>query len=98
MADRALEIWPNIKKVAQKWEKITPSKTPKKKKKNYQTAITAIKDNLITAKLNYFSFIASNFAAFSDQVYSDDPLVLFIYDVSSLITSLNVINIQSRKS
>ena len=96
MADRALEIWPNIKKVAQKWEKITPSKTPKEK--NYQTALTAIKDNLITAKLNYFSFIASNFAAFSDQVYSDDPLVLFIYDLSSLITGLNVINIQSRKS
>lgn len=65
MVDRALEIWQNIQKVAQKSEKITPSKTPKEK--NYQTALTAIKDNLITAKLNYF-FIASNFAAFSDQV------------------------------
>ena len=66
MVDRALEIWQNIQKVAQKSEKITPSKTPKEK--NYQTALTAIKDNLITAKLNYFSFIASNSAAFSDQV------------------------------
>ena len=56
VADRAVEIWPNIKKGVEKWEKLAPSK--RLKGKNYQTVFAAIKDNLVTAKLNYFSFIA----------------------------------------
>ena len=32
VADRAVEIWPNIKKVVEKWEKLAPSKRPKEKK------------------------------------------------------------------
>ena len=50
VADRAVEIWPNIKKVVEKWEKLAPSKRPKGK--NYQTVLAAFKDNCITAKLN----------------------------------------------
>ena len=87
VADRAVEIWPNIKKVVEKWEKLAPSERPKGK--NYQTVLAAIKDNLITAKLNYFSFIASILQPFLTKYQSDDPLVSFMYDdVLSLITSL----------
>ena len=50
VADRAVEIWPKIKRVVEKWEKLAPSKRPKGK--NYQTVIAAIKDYLITGKLN----------------------------------------------
>ena len=87
VADRAVEIWPNIKKVVEKWEKLAPSERPKGK--NYQTVLAAIKDNLITAKLNYFSFIASILQPFLTKYESDDPLVPFMYDdVLSLIASL----------
>ena len=84
---RTVYIWPNIKKVVEKWEKLTPSKKPKGK--NYQTVLAAIKDNLITVKLNNFSFIASILQPFLTKYQTDDPLVPFMYDdVSSLITSL----------
>ena len=87
VAHRVVEIQPNIKKVVEKWEKLTPSKRPKGK--NYQTVLAAIKDYLITGKLNYFSFIASILQPFLTKYQSDDPLVPFIYDdVLSLKTSL----------
>ena len=87
VVDRAVEIWLNIKKVVEKWEKLAPSK--RSKGKNYQKVLAAIKDNLITAKLNYFSFTALILQPFLTKYQSDDPLVPFMYDdVSSLITSL----------
>ena len=64
-----------------------PAKDPKKK--NYQTLLAAIKDSLITANLNYFSFVASILQPFLTKYQSDDPHVPFTYDdVLSLITSL----------
>ena len=80
VADR-LEIWPNIKKVVEKWEKLAPSERPKGK--NYQTVFAAIKDNLITAKLNNFLFIASILQPFLTKYQSDDLLVPFMYDDAS---------------
>ena len=87
VADRAVEIWPNIKRVVEKWEKLASSKRPKGK--NYQTVLASIKDNPITAKLNYFSFIASILHPFLTKYQSNDPPVPFMYDdVLSLTTSL----------
>lgn len=84
VANRAVELWPNIKKVVEKWEKLAPSKRPKGK--NYQTVLAAIKDNLTVAKLNYFSFIASILEPFLTKYQSDDPLVPFMYDdITSLV-------------
>ena len=70
-----------------------PAKDPNEK--NYQAVLAAIKDNLISANLNYFSFIVSILQPFLTKYQSDDPLVPLMYDdVSSLIKS-DVINIQS---
>ena len=45
VVDRAVAIWPYIKKVVEKWEKLAPSKRPKGK--NYQTVLAAIKITLL---------------------------------------------------
>ena len=64
----------------------TQQKTQRKK---LSDSSCSYQDNLITTKLNYFSFIASILQPFLTKYQSDDPLVSFMYDdVLSLITHL----------
>ena len=45
VVDRAVEIWLNIKKVVEKWEKLAPSK--RSKEKNYQKVLQLSKITLL---------------------------------------------------
>ena len=56
VADRAIEIWDNICKIIDVWQKLAPSERPKCK--SYTTVVAAVNDQLATAKLQFFSLIA----------------------------------------
>ena len=55
VADRAIEIWVNICKIIDVWQKLASSERPKCKK--YITVVTAGNDQLATAKLQFFSLL-----------------------------------------
>ena len=54
-ADRAIEIWVNMCKIIDLWQKLTSSERPKCK--SYTTVVTASNDQLATAKLQFFSLL-----------------------------------------
>ena len=68
-ADRAIEIWVNICKVIDVWQKLAPSK--RSRCKSYTTVVTAINDQLATAKLQFFNFIAMTLQPFLELYQSD---------------------------
>ena len=68
-ADRAIEIWVNICEVIDVWQKLAPSK--RSRCKSYTTVVTAINDQLATAKLQFFNFIAMTLQPFLELYQSD---------------------------
>ena len=59
VADRLIEVWPNIKQIMNFWEKLPKSKQPSNK--SYNTLKTAVLDELVIAKLGFFSYLAGMF-------------------------------------
>ena len=75
VADRLVEIWPNIMKLFGYW-------TSKKKEATSRSAITvknAISDPLITSKLTFFSFVASKIKLYLTKYHANKPLIPFMY-------------------
>ena len=62
VADRAMEIWVNICKTIDVWQKLAPSK--RSRCKIYTTVVTAVNGQLVTAKLQFFSFVAMTLQPF----------------------------------
>ena len=58
VSDRIIEIWPSIVKIVNHWSKLTPSKQPKCK--SYEVLKEAVKDPLVVANLNFFTFLAGH--------------------------------------
>ena len=87
VAERLIEIWPNIVKVVESWEKMTKSKRPSCK--SYLSVVEAVKDPLMVAKLQFFSFFAGQFKPFLVAYQTDQPMVPFLYqDLLKLIRKI----------
>ena len=84
-ADRAIEMWVNICKIIDVWQKLAPSKRPKCK--SYTTFVTAVNEQLATAKLQFFSFIAMTLQPFLELYQCDFPVIPYMFD--DIINSKN---------
>ena len=85
--DRLIELWPNNKAKINFWKKLPKSKQPSSK--SYMVVKGGVDDKLITAKLSFFSFVASLVEPFLKKYQCDKPMIPFMYtDLKSLIQSL----------
>ena len=73
-----IDIWPNILKVDDFWQKLLKSKQPKSK--SYVNLHDGVIDLFTPAKLNIFSYIATIFQPFFTLYQTDNPVVPFLYD------------------
>ena len=76
-ADRLIEIWRNIKKLAAHWEKLPKYKRPSSK--NYAQVKVAVEDPMTPAKLTFFSFVARVLQPILVKYQSDESMVPYIY-------------------
>ena len=94
VAKRAVLIWPHIKELFAFWGKLTKSKQPKCK--SYETLKDAVKDQLIIAKLQFFSFVASMVEPYLTSYQTDSPMAPYIYfDLKNLVVNLLKLFIKS---
>ena len=85
--DRLIELWPNIEAMIKFWNKLPKSKQPSSK--SYMAVKDRVNDKVITAKLSFFSFVASLVEPFLKKYQYDKPMIPFMYtDLKSLIQSL----------
>lgn len=83
VAERAIEIWPNIGKYIKK-----VSSGPKSKRPNsasYVTIVNAVNDPLILAKLHTFVAVAKDFNTFLLQFQSNKPMAPLIFREMGII-------------
>ena len=78
VAERLVEIWPNILKIYAFWQTLPKSKRPSSK--SYENLHAAVKDSFTIPKLNFFSYVAGIFKPFLVQYQSDNPMVPFLYN------------------
>ena len=81
VADRLIEVWPNIKQIMNFWEKLSKSKEPCDR--SYDTLKTAVLDELVIAKLGFFSYLAGMFKSFLTAYQADHPMIPFLYGALS---------------
>ncbi|XP_066936367.1 uncharacterized protein [Clytia hemisphaerica] len=62
VADRLVELWPNMVKMVNHWESLSRSKRPSSK--SYQNVLKGVNDYFTPAKLNFFSYLADIFKPF----------------------------------
>ena len=75
VADRLIEVWPNIKQIMNFWEKLPRSKQPSNK--SYDTLKTAVLEELVIANLVFFSILAGMFKPFLTEYQTDCPMIPF---------------------
>ena len=86
-ADRLTEIWPNIIKIVKFWLTLTKKKQPSGK--SFDAVKGAVEDPLTTAKLNFFSYIASILQPFLAKYQTPKPMIPYLYgDLSKVYRSL----------
>ena len=69
---------PSIVKMVSHREGLRKSKRPSSK--SYANVLSAVIDNLIPAKLHFFSFVAGIFQPFLVNYQSDKSMVPFVHD------------------
>ena len=85
--DRLIELWPNIEAMIKFWNKLPKSKQPSSK--SYMAVKDRVDEKIITAKLSFFSIVASLAEPFLKKYQCDKPMLSFMYtDLKSLIQSL----------
>ena len=77
VADRLIEVWPNIKQITSFWEKFPKSKQPSNK--SYHTLKTAVLNELVIAKLGFFSYLEGMFEPLLTAYQTDHPMIPFLY-------------------
>ena len=94
VAEHASLIWDNIKKIVKFWERLAKSKRPQCK--SYETVLDATKDELITVKLQFFSFVASLLEPMFVKYQTNWPMIPYYYqDFLLLVKSLTRLIIKS---
>ncbi|XP_047140612.1 uncharacterized protein LOC124815840 [Hydra vulgaris] len=87
VADRCIEIWPNICKLIEFWEKLPSSKQPKSR--SFLNVKKAVKDKLIILKFEVFSFVASILEPYLLAYQTDKPMIPFMYsDLEKLLRTI----------
>ena len=76
-ADRLREIWPNIKAIFQYWLRLSKSRQPKGK--SFDKVKLAVEDPLTTAKLSFFSYLASLLEPFLKQYQTAKPMIPYMH-------------------
>ena len=66
-----------MKKIISCWEKLQKSKRPSSK--SYLTVKESVEDPLVTAKLQFFSFVSSIVEPYLRKYQTDKPMIPFIY-------------------
>ena len=85
--DRLIELWPNTEAMTNFWKKLPKLKQPSSK--SYMAVKDRVDDKLITAKLSFFSFVASLVEPLLKKYQCDKPMIPFTYtDLKSLIQNL----------
>ena len=94
VAERAIDIWPDVEKMLAFWEKKKKHQRPQGK--SYEVVPSAVKEPLIVAKFQFFCFMANMVEPFLVKYQSNAPLVPFMYhDISSLLKSLMLLVFKS---
>ena len=76
------------------WSKLAPSKQPKCK--SYEVLKGAVKDPLVVAKLNFFSFLAGHLLPYLTSYQSQKPMIPFLHsDLQQLVKELLGLTIKS---
>ena len=87
VADRLISLWPNMLKVFEFWEGLSKSKRPKCK--SYSNVLAHIPDQLIVAKLHFFSHIAGIMKPYLTCYQGEGPMIPFMNDdILKFYTSL----------
>ena len=85
--DHLIELCPNIEAIIKLWNKLPKLKQPLSK--SYMAVKDGVDDELFTAKLSFYSFVASLVELFLKKDQCDKPMIPFMYaDLKSLIQSL----------
>ena len=76
------------------WSKLAPSKQPKCK--SYEVLKGAVKDPLVVAKLNFFSFLAGQLLPYLTSYQSQKPMIPFLHShLQQLVKELLGLTIKS---
>ena len=87
VAERALEVWPNVEKYIQHVSKEPKSKQPTSA--SFSTIEKATKDVLVPAKLQVFVYIAKVLKPFLVKYKTDEPMIMFLAeDLQSMYSKL----------
>ena len=87
VAERAISIWPNIVKMCKFWARFAKSKQPQSK--SYETLKTAVTDQFMIIKFEFFNFVAGMLEPFLRMYQTDSPMIPFIYlELKDLTTNL----------
>ena len=87
VAERLVDLWPNVAKIVHYWESLPKSKRPSSR--SYSNVLSAVTDNLTPAKLHFFSYVAGIFQQFLTKYQSDKPMIPFLYsDHLKLVKSI----------
>ena len=76
VADRAIEIWPNICTLVEFWEKLPSLKQPKSK--SFLNVQESVKDKLILLKFEVSSFVTSKLKPYFLVYQTDQPMIPFM--------------------
>ena len=86
VTDSMIEVWPHLIKIVNFWDSLQKSKQPSCK--SYEN-IHGVRDPLMIAKLNFFSFICGHVEPYLKKFQTDQPMVPFIYmELKSMMKSL----------
>ena len=77
VADRLLEIRPNMVKIVSFWVGLPKAKRPSSK--SYEDVKKAVDDSLTMVKLSCFSFFASLFQPFLLKYQTNNPMMPYLY-------------------
>ena len=87
VAERAISIWPNIVKMCKFWARFAKSKQPQSK--SYKTLKTAVTDQFMIIKFEFFNFVAGMLEPFLRMYQTDSPMIPFMYlELKDLTTNL----------
>ena len=78
VAESSIEIWDNILKIFKFWESLPKHKRPSSK--SYSIVQEATRDNMILAKLQFFTSVANLHKPFLAACQTRDPVVPFVCD------------------
>ena len=78
VAERGMEIWPNIVKVISHWQSLAKSKRPGNK--SYATLVENYQDKFVPLRFEFFRYLAKILQEYLTVFQTDRPMVPFLAD------------------